>query len=103
MPTGCRSLCVTSGFSHLKHASEVTLLSAATQQTNLNDSGAIRRVGTRLGKIAFLILKNKMQREDSLPVFSADEDKSIDHEGKYYVIVLAINGLRYVHIRVHIK
>ena len=44
-----------------------------------------------------------MQREDSWPVFSADEDKSIDHEGKYYVIVLAINGLRYVHIRVHIK
>ena len=44
-----------------------------------------------------------MQREDSLPVFSADEDKSIDHEGKYYVIVLAINGLRYVHIRVHLN
>ena len=44
-----------------------------------------------------------MQREDSWPVFSADEDKSIDHEGKYYVIVLAINGLRYVHIRVHIN
>ena len=60
-----------------------------------------RRTSTSENRF-WLILKNKMQREDSWPVFSADEDKSIDHEGKYYVIVLAINGLRYVHIRVHI-
>ena len=43
LPSGCRSLCVTSGFSHLQHASEVTLLSAATQTTTIN-SGAIQRV-----------------------------------------------------------
>lgn len=94
---------MTSGISHLEHASEVTLLSAATQTTTIN-SGAIQHVEFHKRKSLLVDLtKKKMQREDSWPVFSADEDKSIDHEGKYYVIVLAINGLRYVHIKVHIK
>lgn len=74
----------------------------STNEFNRFRSDTPRRNSVRENRFR-LILKNKMQREDSLPVFSADEDKSIDHEGKYYVIVLAINGLRYVHIRVHIK
>ena len=56
LPSGCRSLCVTSGFSHLQHASEVTLLSAATQTTTIN-SGAIQHVEVHKRKSLLVYLK----------------------------------------------